>query len=232
MYDCPPLIIECSLLETRFNLCWVLGIILPHSSYKDKLKKMHDVSHRVVVAFDSQLELSRKEYRASEDWSIYLLSWTMQTFVGAWVVLRKLLLVGSTVCVAAVFSKLHFLIYEYGLVIVLFISGKAERCFYMYFYCVVLERTSVSDIGSWWNSHPQFFGFCMCNEAMHQCCSMLTSLCIGLAIALVSDYQFCMLTTVAARFVPDVMSTWFIYKYVYIYIYTFVIIRIYIHIYK
>ena len=76
----------------------------------------------------------------------------MQTFVGALVVLRKLLLVGSTVCVAAVFSKLHFLIYEYGLVIVLFISGKAERCFYMYFYCVVLERTSVSDIGSWWNS--------------------------------------------------------------------------------
>ena len=131
----------------------------------------------------------------------------MQTFVGALVVLRKLLLVGSTVCVAAVFSKLHFLIYEYGLVIVLFISGKAKRCFYMYFYCVVLERTSVSDIGSWWNSYPQFFGFCMCNEAMHQCCSMLTSLCIGLAIALVSDYQFCMLTTVAARFVPDVMST-------------------------
>ena len=183
MNDCPPLIIECSLPETCVNLCWVLGFLLLRSSYKDDLAKMHEASHRVAVAFDSQLEFSRKEHRTNEDWSIYLRSWKMQFFVDALVVLGKFLLVGITACVAPVLVKLYFLIYECGLVLVLFIHIK--KMFLRVFWLCGFEM----HVCFWYRQRVEFVPAIIWLGHVEPCinvASMLTSLWIGLAISLVS----------------------------------------------
>jgi len=219
MNDCPPLIIECSLPDICVDLCWVLGFLLPHSSYKDELLKMHDASLRVAVTFDSQVEFSKKEHRANEDWSIYLLSWTMQTFVDALVVLRKFLLVGITVCVAAVLVKLYCLIYQCGLVLVLFIHGKTELLLHVFWLCGFEMHVCF-----WYRQRVEFVPAIYWLGHVEPCinvASMLTSLCIGLAIALVSvlyvDNCCCQIRAWCDAHPHPVDISIHIYIYIYIY---------------